>query len=172
MRMWLFLVGIEFLACSAFAETCTSPDEPSCTITCDEGCLAATGDGGCITQCSDTAVTPQFKPVTGRVSADIKKLPVDVLLKRLATPRAFRLGQHSERVAPVLGWVCHARDRARRRPFWPRSEISLRQGAELRASGQDGIAQIMPALSPPMALIFDKAHTRTLFGEMICTADW
>jgi hypothetical protein len=53
----------------------------------------------------------------------------------------------------------------------PRSEISLRQGAELRSSGRDGIAQIIPALSPPMALIFDKAHTRTLFGEMICTAD-
>jgi hypothetical protein len=33
------LVGIGFLAHSAFAETCTSPDDPSCTITCDDGCL-------------------------------------------------------------------------------------------------------------------------------------
>ena len=92
------LVGIGFLACSAFAETCTSPDEPSCTVTCDEGCLAATGDGGCITQCSDTVVTPHSKALAGRISAEIKNLPLDVLLKRLATPRAFRLRQHSERV--------------------------------------------------------------------------
>ena len=91
MRMSLFiatLVGIGFLAHSAFAETCTSPDDASCTITCDDGCLAGTGDEGCITQCSNTAVTPRSKPLTGRISADIKKLPFDVLLKRLATPAA------------------------------------------------------------------------------------
>ena len=101
MRMSVFfaaLAAIGFLPCSAFAETCTSPDEPSCTITCDEGCLAATGDGGCVTQCSDTPVTPHSQALTGRVSAEIKKLPLDVLLKRLATPRAFRLREHSEHV--------------------------------------------------------------------------
>jgi hypothetical protein len=99
MRMSVFAaasVAIGFLACSAFAETCTSPGEPSCTITCNEGCLAATGDGECITQCSDTPVTPHSQALTGHVSAEIKKLPLDVLLKRLATPRAFRLRQHSE----------------------------------------------------------------------------
>ena len=91
MRMLFFatVVGIGFLHCSAFAETCTS------TITCDEGCLAATGDGGCITLCSDTPITPHSQALTGRVSDEIKKLPLDVLLKRLATPRAFRLRQHS-----------------------------------------------------------------------------
>jgi hypothetical protein len=88
------LVGIGFLAYPAFAETCTSPDDPSCTITCDDGCLAGTGDGGCITQCSNAAVAPQSKALTGRVSVDIKKLPIDVVLKRLAVPRAQLLNRH------------------------------------------------------------------------------
>jgi hypothetical protein len=66
MSMSLFfaaLVGIGFLAHSAFGETCTSPDDPTCTITCHEGCLAATGDGECITQCSDTAVSHRGRKV-------------------------------------------------------------------------------------------------------------
>ena len=88
------LVGIGFLAQSALAETCTSPDDPSCTITCDDGCLAGTGEGGCITQCSNAPVPPRSKPLTGRVSVDIKKLPIDVVLKRLAVPRAQLLHRH------------------------------------------------------------------------------
>jgi hypothetical protein len=80
------VVGTGLLAQPAFAETCTSPDDPSCTITCDDGCLAGTGDAGCVTECSDNAAAArQSKVLSGRVSVDVKKLPIAELLKRLAT---------------------------------------------------------------------------------------
>jgi hypothetical protein len=47
-------------------------------------------------------VTRQSKAPTGCVSADIKKLPVDVLLKELATPQAFRLRQNALVCQPDL----------------------------------------------------------------------
>jgi len=80
------LVGIGFLAQSALAETCTSPDDPSCTITCDDGCLAGTGEGGCITQCSNAPVVPRSKPLTGAYLSTSKSCQLMSYLRGWQSP--------------------------------------------------------------------------------------
>jgi len=70
----------------AYADTCTAPGHPTCTITCPNGCGAiyVEPNGPCSTFCSGAAIERSAAPIAGKVTSDLKNLSVDEILKRLS----------------------------------------------------------------------------------------